>query len=174
MTTILHAIQDAASDTVEVSGMFWRVNKVSSSDLARVGFAALAMATPAEDEDAAPAEADDIASRMTPKQAEKLAALQDATVAAGVSAVSEDGEEWTPLKLVLDPARQDADAGVLCVNSLPAGVVSACFEACMSLSTDQGRTAEKLRSFRSGAGGAPGPVASSEVTGQVPARDTGT
>ena len=67
MTTILHAIQDAASDTVEVSGMFWRVNKVSSSDLARVGFAALAMATPAEDEDAAPAEADDIASRMTPK-----------------------------------------------------------------------------------------------------------
>tara|TARA_R100001082_G_scaffold110714_1_gene91464 strand:- start:987 stop:1508 length:522 start_codon:yes stop_codon:yes gene_type:complete len=172
MTTILHAIENAATDTVEASGMFWRVNKVSSADLARVGFAALAMATPSDPDDAPETERD-LSNRMTPKQAEKLAALQDATVAAGVSAVSEDGEEWTPLRLVIDPARQDADAGVLCVNSLPAGVVAACFEACMALSTDQGAAADRLRSFRSGTGSPARSVASSESTGEVPTRSAG-
>ena len=175
MTTILHAIQSAATDTVEAAGMYWRVRKVCSADLAKVGFAALAMAAPADDptSGASGDPVGDLADRVTPKQAEQLASLQDATVAAGLTAVSEDGEEWTPLKLVIDPNREDPDAGVLCVNSLPATVVAICFEACMALSTDDGRAADRLRSFREGTGGAPGPVASGEGSGQIPARNTG-
>lgn len=175
MTTILHAIQSAATDTVEAAGMFWKIQKVNSASLASVGFAALAMSVPAEDADSG-ASVDplkDLTSRITPKQAEQLAGLQDATVAAGLTAVSEDGEEWTPLKLVIDPKREDPDAGILCVNSLPATVVAICFEACMALSTDDGRAADRLRSFRKPAGGPAGDLASEQVPGQIPARNSG-
>ena len=48
MTTILHAIQSAATDTVEAAGMHWKVRKVCSADLAKVGFAALAMTSAAQ------------------------------------------------------------------------------------------------------------------------------
>lgn len=159
MTTILHAIQSAATEIVEASGMHWRVRKVCSADLAKVGFAALAMSSAAsaaadgQDDQPTPEE---LVSRISPKQAEQLAGLQDATVAAGLTAVSEDGQAWEPLQAVIDPHREDADAGILCVNSLPAGVVTACFTAIMSLSTDDGRAAERLRSFREPAGPAAG------------------
>jgi hypothetical protein len=157
MTTILHAIQSAATDTVEAAGMHWKVGKVNSAALASVGFAALAMSSAAQaggqDDQPTPEE---LVSRISPKQAEQLAGLQDATVAAGLTAVSEDGEQWEPLQAVIDPHREDADAGVLCVNSLPAGVVTACFTAIMALSTDDGRAAERLRSFREPAGHAAG------------------
>ena len=175
MTTILHAIQSAATDTVEAAGMHWRVHKVNSAALASVGFAALAMSSAAqrEQEGAEEPTPEEMLGKVTPKQAEQLASLQDATVAAGLTAVSEDGEEWTPLKLVIDPNREDPDAGVLCVNSLPATVVAICFEACMALSTDDGRAADRLRSFRERAGNSPGPVASGEGSGQVPSRNSG-
>ena len=110
---------------------------------------------------------------MTPKQAEQLAGLQDATAAAGITAVSEDGESWEPLKLVIDPKREDPDAGVLCVNSLPAGVVTECFTAIMALSTDDGRAAERLRSFREPAGSPAGGVDVGDQDGPLAARGSG-
>ena len=175
MTTILHAIQSAATDTVEAAGMHWRVHKVCSADLARVGFAALAMAGAAqrEQEGAEEPTPEEMLGKVTPKQAEQLASLQDATVAAGVSAVSEDGEEWEPLKLVIDPKREDADAGVLCVNSLPAGVVTDCFSAIMSLSTDGDRCAERLRSFREPAGSPTGVLDAGDEDRPLAARSAG-
>jgi len=174
MTTILHAIQSAATDTVEAAGMHWKVRKVCSADLAKVGFAALAMAGAAkhDGEGAEDPSAEEMLNKVTPKQAEQLASLQDATVAAGVTAVSEDGESWEPLKLVIDPKREDADAGVLCVSSLPAGVVSECFGAIMSLSTDGDRCAERLRSFREPAGSPARGVDASDEDGPLAARGT--
>jgi hypothetical protein len=174
MTTILHAIQSAATDTVEAAGMHWRVRKVCSADLAKVGFAALAMssAAQAEGQDDQPTP-EELVSRVTPKQAEQLAGLQDATVAAGLTAVSEDGQQWEPLQAVIDPRREDADAGILCVNSLPAGVVTECFTAIMALSTDDGRAAERLRSFREPAGHAAGDLDAGEQAGEVAARSAG-
>ena len=174
MTTILHAIQSAATDTVEAAGMHWKVGKVNSAALASVGFAALAMssAAQAEGQDDQPTP-EELVSRVTPKQAEQLAGLQDATVAAGLTAVSEDGQEWEPLQVVIDPRREDADAGILCVNSLPAGVVTECFTAIMALSTDSGRVSETLARFRGGTESTPRPVVPGEQAGEVPARNTG-
>ena len=174
MTTILHAIQSAATDTVEAAGMHWKVRKVCSADLAKVGFAALAMSSAAQAEGQGDQPTpEELVSRISPKQAEQLAGLQDATVAAGLTAVSEDGQEWEPLQVVIDPRREDADAGILCVNSLPAGVVTACFTAIMALSTDSGRVSETLARFRGGAGSAPRPVVPGEQAGEVPARNSG-
>lgn len=175
MTTILHAIQSAATDTVEAAGLHFKIRKVCSADLAKVGFAALAMAGAAGDAETAAAEGgvEALADRITPKQAEQMASLQDATVAAGITAVSEDGESWEPLRLVIDSKREDPDAGILAVSSLPAGVVAACFERIMSLSTDDGRAAERLRSFRGATGPAAGRVDARDEIGEVPSRNSG-
>lgn len=175
MTTILHAIQSAATDTVEAAGLHFKIRKVCSADLAKVGFAALAMAGAAGDPDsvAATGDVEALAGRITPKQAEQMASLQDATVAAGITAVSEDGESWEPLRLVIDSKREDPDAGVLAVSSLPAGVVAACFERIMALSTDDGRAAERLRAFRGRTGDSAGRLAPSDETGEVATRSAG-
>jgi hypothetical protein len=174
MTTILHAIQSAATDTVEAAGMHWKVRKVCSADLAKVGFAALAMSSAAQAEGQGDQPSpEEMVNNISPKQAEQLAGLQDATVAAGLTAVSEDGQQWEPLQAVIDPRREDADAGVLCVNSLPAGVVTECFTAIMALSTDDGRAAERLRSFRGGARHAAGDLDAGEQTGEVASRSAG-
>ena len=44
MGTILAAIENSAIKEIEAEGMLWRVRKICSADLARVGHAALAMA----------------------------------------------------------------------------------------------------------------------------------
>jgi len=170
--TILHAIQSAAIDTVEASGMHWRVRKVCSADLARVGFAALAMASASEGgaEEMTP---EQVMSKVNGKQMEQLAALQDATVAAGITGVSEDGLEWEPLSIVLDLKREDADSGVLCVSSLPAGVVASCFTKIMELSTDGGKAAERLAMFRTGTDNAPGDLDAGDQDRPLASRSVG-
>ena len=152
MSTILHAIQNASMDTVEASGMEWRVRKVCSADLARVGFAALAVATPSATPSATNGQAaDDLAvtlSRISPKQAEHLAGLQDATVCAGCMAVREPEGEWEELALTIDPKKANPDKAILWVGSLPAGVIEVLFTRIMELSTDGGEAADRLRAFR--------------------------
>ena len=44
MGNILTAIENSGINEVEAGGMIWRVRKICSADLARVGHAALAMA----------------------------------------------------------------------------------------------------------------------------------
>ena len=130
MGTILQAISDSTTDEVPVAGLLWRVSRISSADLARVGFAALAMATP-EGDGAEQLEAEDLMKRITPKQASDMASLQEATVAAGCHAVGDGEGNWDKLKLVIDQSRHDPDKGVLWVGSLPPGVVDALFARIM-------------------------------------------
>ena len=144
---ILHAIENSTTDEVEAAGLIWKVRRICSADLAKVGFAALAMATPemAAGDDV---EMEDVMHRITPKQASDLASLQEATVAAGCYAVGDGEGNWDDLKLVIDSTRQDADAGVLWVGGLPPGVVDSLFARIMSLSTDSEEAAKRLASFR--------------------------
>lgn len=142
---ILHAIKDASTDEIEVAGLIFRVHKICSADLAKVGFAAMAMATPEGDGDV---DVDAMMKRINPKQAADLAALQEATVAAGTLAVSDGEGNWDALRLVIDRSKEDADKGVLWVGSLPAGVSDKLFTRIMSLSTDGEEAAKRLRSFR--------------------------
>lgn len=155
MGTILQAISDSTTDEVPVAGLLWRVSRISSADLARVGFAALAMATP-EGDGAEQVEAEELMKRITPKQASDMASLQEATVAAGCHAVGDGEGNWDKLKLVIDQSRHDPDKGVLWVGSLPPGVVDALFARIMELSTDGEEAAKRLASFREESGSASG------------------
>ena len=150
--SLIHAIKNASIDEVEASGLQWRVRRICSADLAKVGFAALAMATPETAE--SDADIDAAMKRLYPKQAADLASLQEATVAAGTMAVGDGEGNWDDLSLVIDKSREDADKGVLWVGSLPAGVADVLFSRIMELSTDQDEAAKRLAGFRGKAGNA--------------------
>jgi len=146
--SILHAIKNASIDEIEAAGLFWRVRRICSADLAKAGIAFLAVASPETDDDQTPEE---IMKRVSPKQAGEMASLQEATVCAGTIAVG-DGEQWDELKLVIDQNKEDPDKGVLWVGGLPAGVADVLFARIMALSTDGEEAAQRLASFRKKSG----------------------
>jgi hypothetical protein len=152
MSATLHAIRNAATATVEVDSLTFRVRKVRASDVASVGFAALTMLNPAnlppEDADEAEDDLNAKLRRMSPKQLGELTEMQTAIVCAGVMAVSADsGESWDDVDLVMESKREDPTKGRLCVHSLPPGCVETCFSEIMNLSTDREEAALKLRTF---------------------------
>ena len=146
--SILHAIKNASIDEVEAAGLFFRVRRICSADLAKAGVAFLAVASPDDNKEQS---AEDVMNRISPKQAGEMATLQEATVCAGTIAVG-DGEQWDDLKLVMDQKKEDPDKGLLWVGGLPAGVVDVLFARIMSLSTDGDEAAERLASFRKESG----------------------
>jgi len=171
MSATLKAIKNAATTTIQVGELWWQVRKVRSSDVARVGFAALAMA----DDGSGGMDPDAALARMTPKQMAEITDLQAATVCAGTLAVSSDGGQgWDPVSLVLEQEKEDIEAGVMCVHSLPPGTVEELFTEVMSLSTDKGAAAERLKSFLGEAGGAAGAGHTGEEVREAPPRNTGT
>tara|TARA_R100001443_G_scaffold114584_1_gene130806 strand:- start:762 stop:1289 length:528 start_codon:yes stop_codon:yes gene_type:complete len=149
MSEILKAVAAASVKEVDAGGLHWRIKTVSSADLARVGFAWLAMATP----DGNGEDADDdgdmakMLSRMKSEQMVELAKLKDAMIAAGLIAIGH-GDEWDDVKITLRQSEEDADNGVLWVGSLPADVDNFLFTEIMSLSTDGGAAADRLAGFR--------------------------
>ena len=162
MAGILQAIESSAINTIDVGGMKWRVTKICSADLARVGHAALAVAqgmenpnAPANGEAVENVEDEDVMSKIaaTPaKQQETMATLKDAVVAAGLIAVGDpETDEWEKVEVMLESAKSDPRAGRIWVGSLPSEVSDAIFNEVMSLSTDGGRSLERLRQFRAGA-----------------------
>lgn len=146
--SILHAIKNASIDEVEAAGLFFRVRRICSADLAKAGVAFLAVASPDDNKEQS---AEEVMNRISPKQAGEMATLQEATVCAGTIAVG-DGEQWDDLKLVMDQKKEDPDKGLLWVGGLPAGVVDVLFARIMSLSTDGDEAAERLASFRKESG----------------------
>jgi hypothetical protein len=149
--SILHAIKNASIDEVEAAGLFFRVRRICSADLAKAGVAFLAVASPDDNKEQS---AEEVMNRISPKQAGEMATLQEATVCAGTIAVG-DGEQWDDLKLVMDQKKEDPDKGLLWVGGLPAGVVDVLFARIMSLSTDGEEAAERLASFREESGNSP-------------------
>ena len=177
MSTILHAIHNASIEEIETdSGIWFRVRKICSADLAKVGFAVLAMSTPedatADAEPATDADPMEMLQNISPRQAQESASLQDATVCAGVMAAGGGEGNWEDLEVVLDQKRENPDAGILWVGSLPAGSTEKIFTAVMALSTDKGQAAERLKSFRSPAGSPARPVDGVDQIGQIPARNS--
>ena len=129
--SLLHEIRNASIDEVEAVGLVFRVRRICSADLAKVGFAALAMATPEAADDGFDADA----------------ALQQATVAAGVMAVGDQNGNWDDLKLTIHKEKEAPDNGVLWVGSLPPGASEVLFSRIMELSTDQEEAAKRLAGF---------------------------
>lgn len=154
MGTILAAIENSAITEVEAGSMLWRMRKISSADLARVGHAALAMGQmlgTGDPKGGGKAE-DDIAARVAQQPVEQLqtmASLRDAVIAAGLMAVGDPATgEWEDVEGVLDRDKSDPETGKLWVGALPNEVADILFTCCMDLSTDGGAALERLRSFR--------------------------
>ena len=142
---ILHAIQTASIKEVELdNGLTFRIKKICSADIAKCGVAFMAMASP----DMEQMDEEALIKRLTPENAGKMAMLQEATVAAGVMAVSAGGE-WEDVTIVMDKDKEDPDGGRLWVGSLPAGTMEILFSSVMELSTDGEEASLILKSFRS-------------------------
>lgn len=149
MSSILGAIRDASIDELELKGFHWRIRRVSSADLARVGFAWLNMATPENGSNGAEVDVDLSAMLKRADQSKlvELAKLKDAIIAAGLVAIGHD-DEWDECTVTLKQSEEDTDANVIWIGSLPADVDTELFTAIMELSTEGGKAGERLASFR--------------------------
>ena len=156
MAGILQAIENSSIATIESGGMKWRVRKICSGDLARVGHAALAVAQgmdfnsdTTDAEEKPQEEVMKTISKSSAKQLETMANLKDAVIAAGLIAVGDPvTDEWEKVTPVLDRDKADPVNGTIWVGSVPASVGDELFAEIMSLSTDGGRSLERLRAFR--------------------------
>ena len=153
MGNLLEAIEACSQSEIKAGGMTWRVRKVCSADLARVGHAALAVAQ-GLNPDIAKGEEDEETAMKAVRQAsgrqlETMANLKDAVVAAGLLAVGDEkGQNWEDVKVTLKPEQSNAAQGIVWVGSLPTGVSETIFTEIMSLSTDGGAAVERLQTFR--------------------------
>ena len=146
----------AASSRVEVeapagSGLWWRVQRVVSADLARVQVAALRMVTPAvrkatDDSEEEQARA---LGRISDKDLATVDELTQGVICAGVTHSREGLEgEWTPIRITRILAERDLDAEVLHVSDLPAGCDRVLYDAISSCHADAKGAAERLARFR--------------------------
>lgn len=161
MGTILAAIENSAIKEIEAEGMLWRVRKICSADLARVGHAALAMAqgmeagAPSSKKPKKKTEqqaAADIAA-MPVENIQAMAKLKDSVIAAGLMAVGDaKAKTFEDVTVVLEADKANADAGRIWVGAIPNEIADLIFAEVMNLSTDGGAALERLRAFRGGSG----------------------
>lgn len=164
MGKLLEAIEQSTEKEIEAGGMLWRVKKIASADLARVGHAALALSqvlggdkkTKAKKGKAAKKDEaeglEDFVATMAKQPVDSLATmarLKDSVVAAGLIAVgSPQDNHWESVQAVLDRDKADAKAGRLWVGSIPSEISDRLFEAVMDVSTESGEVLARIASFR--------------------------
>ena len=159
MGTILTAIENSGITEVESGKMIWRVRKICSADLAKVGHAALAMGQgfgaekskskgKGKGKAAEPDLIETIAAQPV-EQLQTMAKLRDAVIAAGLMAVGDPATgEWENIEPVISRDDSDPENGKLWVGSLPTEISDTLFQEIMSLSTDGGAALERLHTFR--------------------------
>jgi hypothetical protein len=161
MTGILRAITNTATTDIECgadSGIWVRVRKVRSADLAQVGIAALSLLPSASTDDTNGAEAEPVdpmaaLAEMGPDKARKLLGYQEGMVCAAMIAVQDpDTKKWEPCTIVMDPNREDPDNGRVWVGSLPQVIQSAVFEEAIRLGSDDEAALASMRGFRGKSG----------------------
>lgn len=146
----------AAASRVEVeapagSGLWWRVQRVNSADLAGVQVAALRMVVPAvrKATDTSDEEQARAISRVSPKDLANVNELTEGVICAGVTH-SRDGAdgEWTPIRITRELEERDLANEVLHVSDLPGGCDRLLYEAINSCHADAEGSAERLARFR--------------------------
>jgi hypothetical protein len=166
MGQLLEAIEQSTTKEIEAGGMLWRVKKIASADLARVGHCALGLGQglqapkPAKKrrgkksaEDAEPQGFAESMAKQPVEALETMAKLKDAVVAAGLVAVGDpETDEWEDVQGVLEREKSDAKAGRLWVGSIPNEIGDLIFEAVMDVSTNSGEDLANLRRFRGESG----------------------
>jgi hypothetical protein len=149
----------AAASRVEVeapagSGLWWRVQRVVSADLARVQVAALRMVTPAVSKatDDSEAEQARAIARVSDKDLANVDELTQGVICAGVTHSREGLEgEWTPIRITRLLEERDISNEVLHITDLPAGCDRVLYEAISSCHADAKGAAERLARFRGAA-----------------------
>lgn len=136
----IDALKAIATSEVEVGGVRWRIRKINTRLQVQAGQAMLALVPVATEGDAPPP------SRLTERAIAEMAAHQQTVVAAGVTAASLDGAEWEDVEILTNGAV--AGPGQLHVDQLPPMAEAALFTAIMDLSTDGGKAASRLATFR--------------------------
>lgn len=150
MSKLLHAIKDASIQEIEIDGLFWRIRRVASSDLAKVGFAWLSFATPENGEDP-DVDMNALLKRANESKLIELAKLKDAIICAGLVAIGHDGN-WDDCQVTLRQSEENIENGVIWIGSLPANADNELFTAIMNLSTEGGKAGEILANFRASTG----------------------
>tara|TARA_Y100001973_G_scaffold64658_3_gene94510 strand:+ start:5330 stop:5869 length:540 start_codon:yes stop_codon:yes gene_type:complete len=158
MGTLLTAIENSSIVEVESGPMIWRLKKISSADLARVGHAAIAMSQvmkgPTADDKKTDAEAatdalTDALNKTSSDQLETMARLKDAIIAAALIAVGDPvSGEWETVECVIDRDDGKPEDGKLWVGSIPSDIADKLFSETMSLATDGGAAVKRLQAFR--------------------------
>jgi|TARA_R110000824_G_scaffold171454_3_gene349072 hypothetical protein len=153
MSSVLGAVKSASIKEIEIDEIKYRVRRVSSADLARVGFAWLSMASPEDDSSGSP-DIQKMLQRASESKLVELAKLKDAIIAAGLIAIGHK-DFWDECRVTLKQSEEDIENGVLWVGSLPAGEAdNKIFETIINLSTEGGKVAERLSSFPESTGNA--------------------
>lgn len=160
MGNILKAIENSSIVEIESGPMLWRLKKISSADLARVGHAAIAMSQvlngpgPAKDESKSDEQASTEAlaealNKTSSDQLETMARLKDAIIAAALIAVGDPvSGEWDEVQCVIDRDESNPENGKLWVGSIPSDIADKLFAETMSLATDGGAAVKRLQAFR--------------------------
>lgn len=147
MSTVIHALIQAATLDVEAAGLHWRVRRVSSADLLDAGAGAFLLTPPpVADESEAPA----AAPAQDPAQIAKAARFSEAVLCAGIQAVSRDGVAWEALRVTRELRAESGTKGIVHLSSLPSAAVGPLVAAIMELSNDGGAASERLASFLGG------------------------
>ena len=152
MSKLLGAIRDASVQEVEIDGLSWRIRRVASSDLAKVGFAWLSFATPENGEES-DVDMSALLKRANESKLIELAKLKDAIICAGLLAIGHEGN-WDECQVTLRQSEENIQNGVIWVGSLPANADNELFTAIMNLSTEGGKAGQILANFRASTGNA--------------------
>jgi len=170
MGQIISQLKAIATAEIEAGGFTWKIQKVGTSDLARVGHASLMVAqafkgaeakeTPKKTkktrqkktsaEETPLDETAELLKSVSAETLQNMADLKNAVIMAGVVAVS-DGKNWEDIKIVELPKDEDGELGRIWIGSLPPGVDDVLFNEVMSISTDQGAAISRLAAFRGSA-----------------------
>lgn len=157
--SIVQQLADARKRSVQAGGLYWMLSAVTTEEMIKAGAGELAMlavrmgVTAGGDGDAdAAADAERRIESMPPQQVgamlERGERFRAALVCAAVQAVSRDGETWEPARFVLDRAAENPGNGIAHISALTRSVVHEIADRIVEHTTDDGRLAKALESFR--------------------------
>jgi len=148
---VLSAVAATSERIVEVGGIEWRLRRVTSADLMRVGYAAMVAAAP--DLSRLQAAANDPAmlastlAEMGPRGLERLETTRHATVCAAMVAQRAVGaEEWEEDRLVM--SQGDEGEGRVWIRRIPAAWIERLATEANDLAGGGAEVAALLASFR--------------------------